>query len=78
MCITGREANREGTSPSEHCPPGMQILIDPDSHEITIVAPQDAATSSNRTNEGGNAINSNVAVDEVCVEETDSESSDQR
>lgn len=81
-CATGREANRDGNSPSAgQCPPGgMQILIDPESHEITIVTSQDVNASSNR-NDGASssAINSNDAADDDnCVEETDSDSSGQR
>ena len=79
---TGREANRDGNPPSAgQCPPGgMQILIDPESHEITVMTSQDVNTSSNWTDgASSSAINSNDAADEDdCVEESDSDSSGRR
>ena len=79
MYAVGRGANRDGNAPSaEHCPPGgMQILIDPESHEITIMTSQDVSTSSNQTDEASSsAINSNDMAD--IENETDSDSSGQR
>ena len=80
-CAPGREANRDGNPPSAgQCPPGgMQILIDPVSHEITIVTSQDVNTSSNRTDgASSSAMNSNDVADDDCMEETDSDSSGHR
>ena len=83
-CATGREAanHRDGNPPAGglgQCPPGgMQILIDPESHEITIVTSQDVnRNSSNRTDEASGGAD--VAYDnEEEVEETDSDGSGRR
>ena len=87
LCGTGREAasRGDGNPPStgELPPGGMQILIDPECHEITITTnPQSInhrASSSNRTGEasGSSAINRNDAAD-TGEEEAESDSDTRR
>ena len=77
----GREAaSRDENPPSPgHCPPGgMQILIDPESREITIVtSPQQ--TSSNRIGEAsGNATNRGNDAADNEEEDMDSDGSGRR
>ena len=81
-CGTGREAaNRgDGNPPSagELPPGGMQILIDPECHEITIMtnsqSVNDRTSSSNRAGEAsGSAINRNDMAD-TGEEEAESDS----
>ena len=85
-CGTGREAaNRgDGNPPlaGELPPGGMQILIDPECHEITIMtnsqSVNDRTSSSNRAGEAsGSAINRNDMAD-TGEEEAESDSDTRR
>lgn len=77
----GRAADREGnSSSSQHCPPAVgevQILVDPNFRDITVVTSQQRTVSSNQTDETSGGVttigNSAANEDEIQVEETESD-----